>query len=127
MITNDPEYARKMLTAMTTRPYESHDPYRPHDIYDSRDAALRELLCIPDESYADYASDMPDAIPQHEYDFMRDLLITIRFDKFSIQFLSMLALEQSLCPMHLIDYAACFDDDDSECATIRAFFPNHDT
>lgn len=43
------------------------------------------------------------------------------------QELSEMALSMSLCPMHLCDYMACFDDEDEECATIRAYFPNHDT
>lgn len=41
--------------------------------------------------------------------------------------LSMLALDQSLCPVHMIDYAICFDDDNPDCAQIREYFPSHDT
>jgi hypothetical protein len=37
------------------------------------------------------------------------------------------ALNHSLCPLHLIDYAICFDDDDAECAAIREIHPSHDT
>lgn len=40
---------------------------------------------------------------------------------------STLCLDFSLCPIHQIDYAICFDDDDDECAQIRAAFPSHDT
>lgn len=36
-------------------------------------------------------------------------------------------LDFSLCPMHMIDYAICFDDDDDECAAIRSIHPSHDT
>lgn len=36
-------------------------------------------------------------------------------------------LDESLCPLHAIDYAICFDDDDDECALIRDIFPSHDT
>lgn len=43
------------------------------------------------------------------------------------QELSEMALSMSLCPMHRVDYQACFDDEDPECETIRRFFPNHDT
>jgi len=46
------------------------------------------------------------------------------YDRYS---LSMLLLSHSLCPMHAIDYAICFDDDEPQCATIRAYFPCHDT
>jgi hypothetical protein len=48
-------------------------------------------------------------------------------DESATQSLSLLYLDFSLCPMHHCDYAICFDDDDDECATIRAFFPIHDT
>lgn len=36
-------------------------------------------------------------------------------------------LSDSLCPLHHCDYAACFDDDDPECAAIRLIHPSHDT
>lgn len=38
-----------------------------------------------------------------------------------------LLLSLSLCPLHECDYAICFDDEDSECAAIRAVHPGHDT
>ena len=38
------------------------------------------------------------------------------------------AMRHSLCPLHLIDWAICFDDADPECEQIRAIFPHsHDT
>jgi hypothetical protein len=37
------------------------------------------------------------------------------------------ALSMSLCPVHFVDYAACFDDDDPECAQVRMVHPSHDT
>lgn len=34
----------------------------------------------------------------------------------------------SLCPIHFIDWAICFDDEDPECAQVRTIFPHsHDT
>jgi hypothetical protein len=33
----------------------------------------------------------------------------------------------SLCPIHNVDYAACFDDDDPTCAQVRLIHPGHDT
>jgi len=49
-------------------------------------------------------------------------------DEFSRDLLSQWAMGMSLCPMHFIDWAACFDDDDPDCSQIRAIFPNsHDT
>jgi hypothetical protein len=42
--------------------------------------------------------------------------------------LSRLYMRHSLCPIHHVDWAICFDDDDESCAQIRACFPNeHDT
>ena len=41
--------------------------------------------------------------------------------------LSTLRLSFSLCPLHNIDYAICFDDDNPNCQIIRAIFPSHDT
>jgi len=41
--------------------------------------------------------------------------------------LTELLLDHSLCPLHAIDYAICFDDDDPTCAQIRAIHPSHDT
>ena len=40
-----------------------------------------------------------------------------------IQYRSILCLENSICPIHRCDYAICFDDDDDECAQLRAAFP----
>jgi hypothetical protein len=51
-----------------------------------------------------------------------------RFDDDIITARSELAIDDfSLCPLHFIDYAICFDDDDDACAAIRACFPSHDT
>lgn len=43
------------------------------------------------------------------------------------EFLTELALQQSLCPMHFIDYAICFDNDDEQCAAIRMIHPAYDS
>jgi hypothetical protein len=41
---------------------------------------------------------------------------------------SMLYMEYSLCPIHHIDWAICFDDEPDDCAQVRAIFPHsHDT
>jgi len=39
--------------------------------------------------------------------------------------LSQLYMSHSLCPMHHIDWAICFDDQDEECSAIRTIFPHH--
>jgi len=36
-------------------------------------------------------------------------------------------LDMSLCPIHLCDYAACFDDRVVECEPVRRIHPCHDT
>lgn len=41
--------------------------------------------------------------------------------------LTELALSMSLCPIHLVDYAICFDDEDTECRQVRRIHPGHDT
>ena len=38
-----------------------------------------------------------------------------------------LALSFSLCPIHFIDYAICFDDRTPECYAVRVIHPGHDT
>ena len=38
-----------------------------------------------------------------------------------------IAMDILINPVHHIDYAACFDDQDPECALIREYFPSHDT
>lgn len=58
--------------------------------------------------------DMPDATESHISESMTELRTE-------------LALAESLCPMHFIDYAICFDDNDPECAAIRHIHPSHDT
>lgn len=84
--------------------------------------ALRNLLI----DRASTATDPYDA-PAIAYDFLRTLLADIDAAPYMTQRLSMLLLDNSLCPMHAIDYAICFDDDEPDCATLRAFFPDHDT
>lgn len=37
------------------------------------------------------------------------------------------ALGVSLCPIHFVDYAICFDDENPECSQIRMVHPGHDT
>lgn len=42
--------------------------------------------------------------------------------------MSEVAMSLSLCPLHRIDWAICFDDETPECSQIRAIFPqSHDT
>lgn len=58
---------------------------------------------------------------------IRDLLEIVWSGDYTTDWVSTQALNMSLCPIHFVDYAACFDDDDPECDQIRACFPSHDT
>src|SRR6478752_1136209 len=85
-------------------------------------SALRDLLI--DRNYSP-ASDMrptdpfPLDAPLFIYDFLRHCLSLIDADEYSTERMTAMLLDNSLCPMHAIDYAICFDDDDPDCAAIR--------
>jgi len=126
-----------LLALITHTPDCSTDSLRDDDAHDIADAMLRDMLMLDDDDCIDETTfeldyyrdnyDIDDLDPEA---LMLDIaahLDALRADRFSIHFLSMLRLDNSLCPMHHCDYAACFDDDDPECATIRAYFPSHDT
>ena len=91
----------------------------PHDLFNR---ALRDLL-IDRNAFSTDALDSP----AYAYDTMRALLTTIDAYPYNRDDLTRLALDDSLCPLHFIDYAICFDDDDDECAAIRTIHPSHDT
>lgn len=55
------------------------------------------------------------------------LIEKLMIDEYARETLTEIALSLSLCPIHYIDYAICFDDDDAECAQIRMIHPSHDT
>jgi hypothetical protein len=112
-----------------------HDSYRDPDAHDLAQEMLRDMLILDDDDRIDettfeldyyrdnYDRDDIDSI----YESLRSVLTELRTDRYSIHFLSQLRLDNSLCPIHHCDYMACFEDDDPECATIRAYFPDHDT
>lgn len=82
--------------------------------------AIRDRLMNDDASLA-Y---IPDALRT----MIDDAIRALESDSiYAIAALSDLRLNYSLCPMHAHDYAICFDDDDPDCAAIRAHFPIHDT
>jgi hypothetical protein len=53
--------------------------------------------------------------------------IALMIDALDRDDLTTMRLAYSICPMHACDYAICFDDDEPECAAIRAMHPSHDT
>lgn len=91
--------------------------------------ALRDLLIDRDATASDDRADDPFPLnaPDFIYDYLRALLAIIDNAPYMTDRMTALLLDNSLCPMHAIDYAICFDDDDPTCAAIRACFPNHDT
>lgn len=82
-------------------------------------SSLRHML-ITRELHSDRSNRL--TIPQRRAMLeLRDLIAELdRHD------LTELLLDFSICPLHRIDYAICFDDDDPECAAIRMIHPNHD-
>lgn len=91
--------------------------------------ALRDLLIDRDAtpSAPRDTDPFPLDAPLFIYDYMRALLDIIDRADYMTDRMTALLLDNSLCPMHAIDYAICFDDDDPDCAAIRAIHPSHDT
>lgn len=99
------------------------DAYRPDDDHDIALTDIRTMLiAAPFTSDAD----INECTGNDRYT-MRDALLFLMNDEYSTQYISELALSLSLCPMHLIDYAICFDDENDDCRAIRDLFPDHDT
>lgn len=98
---------------------------------DLTSAIMRDLLICSDlaafdaASFTEYYDAESDDDANAIADRIRPLLDEMR-DNYRDAF-SMLCLDFSLCPMHTIDYAICFDDETPDCAAIRACFPSHDT
>lgn len=108
------------------------DPYAHPDSHFFASLALRDMLTFDDEPidpYADALADAPDDefIDPATYARLAELLTAIRADPYSREYLTKLALDNSLCPLHFHDYAICFDDRIPECAQIRIIHPDHDT
>jgi hypothetical protein len=144
--TNDlrPYDARLRLDALTSNAPDFERATEPPYYMTTADLAnemLRDMLILDDDDRLDetnlelnyYRENFDCAPADDNFDIdalfyeLIDLLNILRPDPFSIHYLSQLRLDASLCPMHHCDYCACFDDDDPECATIRAYFPSHDT
>jgi hypothetical protein len=90
--------------------------------------AFRSMLIDRDDSdFSDFPAAFPHIAAMRDALTAIDARIAYPYDESNRQRLSMLLLDFSLCPMHCCDYAICFDDDDAECAAIRALFPSHDT
>lgn len=118
--------ALRMIDTLTT-PHTDCPSLRDDHAHDHFSSALRDLLI--DRNYTPTHNDSPlDDAPDYAYATMRALLRTIDAYPYSRDDLTKLLLDNSLCPLHAIDFAICFDDDDTECAAIRTIYPySHDT
>jgi hypothetical protein len=89
---------------------------------------MRALLIYPDESNDELNRMLADC---NDDPYTADALDDLRATRAAIaadrELLTDIALQLSLCPIHLIDYAICFDDDDADCAAIRIIHPSHDS
>lgn len=113
--TGNPTTALRSLIDHT--PACNTDPYREDDAHDLALADLRDILC----GGGDFDLDDPQSTVSHELiTIVRAMRDTDRDG------LSALALELSVCPIHFVDYAICFDDDNPECYPVRMAFPSHD-
>ena len=81
--------------------------------------AVVRALCLSEEPER-VADDL--SIPVETINAYDDTL-----DKLNREDLTELLLDLSLCPLHQIDYAICFDELTPECAAIRMIHPSHDT
>lgn len=118
----DQQHIGITLRDMLTGPIE-HDPNQPWADATNKENTrdyLDDLIADLDHD-GDYAGLRDKSCIEH-LNTMLELLLTLPVDA-----ISTLRLNESLCPMHACDYAICFDDEDAECASIRAHWPSHDT
>lgn len=91
------------------------DDFQQSYMGDFDDLELGLAICYAVNHWHHVMSARYDILALTGYDFARDELTA-------------LCIELSLCPLHRIDWAICFDDQDPECDQIRAIYPNsHDT
>jgi hypothetical protein len=110
---------------MTNRPIDLINDLTARIIANDPDAdPIRDLLLIIDPITLTF--DDTDDPAFTAFPALTALLIDL-IDACHRDDLTDLALATSLCPLHFIDYAICFDDDDPACAAIRTIHPAHDT
>lgn len=86
--------------------------------------AINTLLA---DSHADLDDDTYNDARATLIDADKLAITTLRLDRTLGERLTDAALAASLCPLHLIDYAICFDDDPDDCRPIRIVHPCHDS
>lgn len=94
-----------------------------NEMLDDAQGFIRNYLDLPGDELNDLHN-LPLEFAQHIIDDLR----TIWGYEFYRDEISTIAMQLSLCPLHFCDWASCFDDEDPDCAQIRAAFPHsHDT
>lgn len=120
---------------MTNRPLDDDAPLARIDAMISALAATRDdddsdaILMIRDAMINDPATPNELRALAADYDYRAIDLIPIldAILSLSTDDLTAFRLSLSICPLHAIDYAICFDDDNPNCAQIRAIHPSHDS
>jgi hypothetical protein len=96
-------------------------------------SALRDLMISigNDESLSDAELDEVSEATEAARKDVGALYVALRVvfeDEYSRDEVTEMAMSMSLCPIHFVDWAICFDDEDPECDQVRAIFPHcHDT
>jgi hypothetical protein len=139
-----PKLALKSLT-LPARAWYDHRMMIPADamtalLDDAADSMLIRSLLIdidsPDDELLDDLRECNDPIDDetlHNINALRETCRDLLNDPHNRELLTDTALALSLCPLHLHDYAICFDDAAcdieyaDECAAIRTIHPSHDT
>jgi len=86
------------------------------------------LMSVESYDYDYFDDEVKSSIGQKAINEVRDAVGVLVDDGVEgREYLTALRLAYSLCPLHAIDYAICFDDDDVECAGIRIVHPGHDS
>lgn len=120
--------------------------YAGDDAHDRCSTSLRDLLLYVDDklegldTYAinqlietdaqynnyKYGAAQPDEVRQVAR-ALQTMLDAARYSPWHREEITDIALGHSLCPLHFVDYAICFDDDEESCRSIRIVHPSHDT
>lgn len=86
---------------------------------------IAHMLAMP----ADAPTDLRDDVASYVREMIIDqpLAPIADLSAYDREMLTDACLSLSLCPVHLIDYAICFDDEPDACAAVRLIHPTHDS
>lgn len=106
--------------------------YAPDDAHDHAASAFRYCLILAGNDEAFDADPPRGEFDENEAPFAKELydllLVVMGYEFGGTEAMTRFAIDDSLCPVHFIDWAICFDDEDPDCAQVRAIYPNcHDT